>query len=1011
MSVMRWTIALLLTVLHVIGWAQTVSQYNMTYLDLSTGLPNNNVNDIFVDSQGFVWISTYGGGAVRYDGYTFMSPSQSSEDIGSKACKGFAEDGFQRLWIAYDEGTQVLDMRTMSYVVPRYGDGHIGRTLKRDAVKVYCDAKGALWHVMRDSIYRYTFDREGRVRHISRCRYHGNTPDISICDIEQNGTVWIAIENGLFRLSEVGDRLERREIAPAMRQVQGTYVADLLKAGSTVWIATNNGLHAYDLFHSTLRSFYHTADPQSLPHDYVTSLVQTSKGTLLVGTLRGMCELHEHTGTFTRWTALPSDFIRCLMVYGSQLWIGTETAGVVKLSPKPLMLRDYVHRPQQPGSLSPHPVNAMYVEPNGTLWVGTVEGGLNRRSEHGDFTHWTTQESALSHNSVSVLTPDDAGHLWIGTWGGGVNVIALADPQRVTHVEMPADLVSQTNYIGSLAYDKYNNALWIGSNDGVFLYDLRTGRVEDPFPHNRDIRGCIGAHIDRSGQLWLGCLSGVCVVDLRSGRGKDGLFRGRLLRNKLDNPRSLVVDKITCFCETKNGTLWLGSNGYGLYRRIVDDDGREHFKALTEDDGLANNSVKGIVEDEQGRLWITTANGLSIYDCRSNTFINYGEREGLLCQRFYWNSAVKGPDGAIFLGSMDGVIEVRGENEEARHPVRLCFTRLLVDNQEVTATNSTMLDADISQATRIRLHESNKSLTISFSTLTYTGDVQGHYRYRMKGFEDEWTILKSDDHAVRYTSLKPGTYTFEVEYISDGQDADDDISSLQPEGRSVASSLQPKGRSVASIRVDVAPYFWKSWWFVLLVVLLLAGMGVLFVRRRIEELRRKETEKLLIPIRKVMEESDDPERLQVSIQNILDTHEHLKKSYVRSVEADKQETLKSQKSFMERATKVMELHYMDAGFGIEEFASAMGMSRSLVSKRLHAEAGVSTGQFIRNYRLTVAKKLILENMANRNITEIAYKVGFNDPKYFTRCFTHQYGHSPSTYAGEDESGVEKQENR
>ena len=251
---------------------------------------------------------------------------------------------------------------------------------------------------------------------------------------------------------------------------------------------------------------------------------------------------------------------------------------------------------------------------------------------------------------------------------------------------------------------------------------------------------------------------------------------------------------------------------------------------------------------------------------------------------------------------MDGVIEVRGENEEARHPVRLCFTRLLVDNQEVTATNSTMLDADISQATRIRLHESNKSLTISFSTLTYTGDVQGHYRYRMKGFEDEWTILKSDDHAVRYTSLKPGTYTFEVEYISDGQDAGDDISSLQPEGRSVASSLQPKGRSVASIRVDVAPYFWKSWWFVLLVVLLLAGMGVLFVRRRIEELRRKETEKLLIPIRKVMEESDDPERLQVSIQNILDTHEHLKKSYVRSVEADKQETLKSQKSFMERAT-------------------------------------------------------------------------------------------------------------
>jgi ligand-binding sensor domain-containing protein/AraC-like DNA-binding protein len=979
-----------------------VERYNMACLDLRVGLPHDHVNDIFVDSKGFIWVSSFGGGVVRYDGYAFTAPFQGD----SRSCLGFAEDRCQRLWIAYAEGTVVVDLKKMCRVVPTMNGHDIGQRLQRPTVKVYCDSKGAMWQVARDSIYRYEFDESGCVASISCCPYQGNTPDIAICDIEHNGNVWVSTALGLQRLHVHGNSLQFSPIHTTLQSLNGYFITDLLRQGNRVWIATNEGLHAYDLYNNTLQTFRHSADQRSLPHNHATSLALTDDGQLLVGTLRGICLFDAPRSGFVCWNTttadcpLPSDFIRCLLNYDGQLWIGTETAGVVKLSPKPLMLRDYVHRPQQPGSLSPHPVNAMYVEPNGTLWVGTVEGGLNRRSEHGDFTHWTTQESALSHNSVSVLTPDDAGHLWIGTWGGGVNVITLADPQRVTHVEMPADLVSQTNYIGSLAYDKYNNALWIGSNDGVFLYDLRTGRVEDPFPHNRDIRGCIGAHIDRSGQLWLGCLSGVCVVDLRSGRGKDGLFRGRLLRNKLDNPRSLVVDKITCFCETKNGTLWLGSNGYGLYRRIVDDDGREHFKALTEDDGLANNSVKGIVEDEQGRLWITTANGLSIYDCRSNTFINYGEREGLLCQRFYWNSAVKGPDGAIFLGSMDGVIEVRGENEEARHPVRLCFTRLLVDNQEVTATNSTMLDADISQATRIRLHESNKSLTISFSTLTYTGDVQGHYRYRMKGFEDEWTILKSDDHAVRYTSLKPGTYTFEVEYISDGQDAGDDISSLQPEGR-----------SVASIRVDVAPYFWKSWWFVLLVVLLLAGMGVLFVRRRIEELRRKETEKLLIPIRKVMEESDDPERLQVSIQNILDTHEHLKKSYVRSVEADKQETLKSQKSFMERATKVMEQHYMDAGFGIEEFASAMGMSRSLVSKRLHAEAGVSTGQFIRNYRLTVAKKLILENMANRNITEIAYKVGFNDPKYFTRCFTHQYGHSPSTYAGEDESGVEKQENR
>jgi AraC-like DNA-binding protein len=177
---------------------------------------------------------------------------------------------------------------------------------------------------------------------------------------------------------------------------------------------------------------------------------------------------------------------------------------------------------------------------------------------------------------------------------------------------------------------------------------------------------------------------------------------------------------------------------------------------------------------------------------------------------------------------------------------------------------------------------------------------------------------------------------------------------------------------------------------------------VWFYRRRVATLRRQEAEKLLAPIRKAMEDADDPGQLQSRIQTILDSHQYLKKSFRRTVEADKQETQKNNKTLVERATEVLEQNYMNSDFGITEFAEALGMSRSLLSRRLNADTGLSTGQFIRNYRLSVARRLLLENMANRNITEIAYKVGFNDPKYFTRCFTRQYGHSPSTYSGEDE---------
>jgi AraC-like DNA-binding protein len=304
----------------------------------------------------------------------------------------------------------------------------------------------------------------------------------------------------------------------------------------------------------------------------------------------------------------------------------------------------------------------------------------------------------------------------------------------------------------------------------------------------------------------------------------------------------------------------------------------------------------------------------------------------------------------------------------------------MVDNQVITAASSKIIDADISLASIIHLHESNKSFSIDFSALTYGREVQGHYSYRMRGFEEEWNTLKPGEHSVRYTSLKPGSYVFEVAYTAE---ADEDE------------------RHVISIRVEVAPYFWKSWWFTMLLALLAIGVVIWLYRLRLEAWRKQEAEKLLKPIRKALEETEDAGHLQSRIQNILDNHERLEKSYHRSVEADKQEVIQKNVPFMERATEIMEQNYMNSEFDITAFAEALGMSKSLVSKRLNAETGVSTGQFIRNYRLSIAKKLIMENYADRNITEIAYAVGFNDPKYFTRCFSRQYGCSPSTYMRDD----------
>ena len=102
-----------------------------------------------------------------------------------------------------------------------------------------------------------------------------------------------------------------------------------------------------------------------------------------------------------------------------QVWVGTETGGIVKLTPRQLLITNYANNPNDPTSLSRNAVNFMYASSDGTLWVGVMEGGLCcMRPGSKGFVHYRTDNSDLPHNSVSAITADAKGNLWIGTWGG-----------------------------------------------------------------------------------------------------------------------------------------------------------------------------------------------------------------------------------------------------------------------------------------------------------------------------------------------------------------------------------------------------------------------------------------------------------------------------------------------------------------------------------------------------------------------------------------------------------------
>ena len=975
-----WIALCLVFSLPVVGSENLLTErYNLSYLDLSNGLPHNNVSDIFKDSNGFLWISTFGGGLVRYDGYGVMEPRL---DLNSKSCRSITEDDFHRLWVAFDEGINIIDLRTMNAVVPDHPE--LRKLLVQPSIRCYRDAIGRIWIINDQQVSLVTFNNQGEIEKIYAYPHPWRMLDMAICDVEGNGKPWIGIDGGLYRLAEKDGKLVREEISALLKPLQDHYITDILKRNNVVWVTTNMGLFRYDPYKQKLFEYHHTSAPGSLSHVFLSSLAVTPDNHLLVGSLFGVNIYDDQTDSFTAWTTesnppLKSDFVHSIRVYHGHVWVCTESGGIACLAPRRLLLRNSVHT-DDPRSLSPNPVNAMYVDADSRLWVGTVEGGLNLREKGTtNFTHYTTTNSGLSHNSVSALTADQHGRLWIGTWGGGVCVTDRKNPHRILRLELPGEYNWRTNFVGALANDTINDGLWIGSNAGLYYYNYKTQQLEEPFEGCRNVTGSIGAIVDRDGFLWMGCMQGLRIVDLNSGRQGRRPFKTEGITHKLDEPGSRIVDKISSFCQTRDGTLWLGSNGYGLYRLVKDGkNGDRRFEPLTTKDGLVFSGVKGIAEDLNGHLWITTQNGLSVYDPKTHIFSNYFENEGLTNHHFYWNSATSDDAGIIYMGSEGGLIEVLGENTESKPNGKLVFTHLMVDNQDVTAGSDYLLE-DISIASSIQLRESNRSFSIAFSALDYGNEDQAMFSYRMKGLEDEWTPLMHGEHSVRYNALPAGRYTFEVKYVS---------------------PLSAEQYQTASIEVIVNPAFWNSWWFRLLLSILLVVLIIYIYNRWAVRLKQKEAEQLLSPIRKVLEESEDPHQLQSRIQNILDNQERYKQSVTKSVEADKEAVLKSNKPFMERVMEIMEANYANSDFGVQEFCDALGMSRTVASKHLNAQVGVPAGQFIRNYRLNMAKELLSAKTGNRNITEVAYKVGFNDPKYFTRCFTKMFGMSPSSFVGE-----------
>ena len=777
-------------------------KYLVNWISMSDGLPANFVDYIYKDSSGFVWIATSGGGLSRFDGTDFLTFTSHTVPRLSSFVTCVTEDYFRRLWVTSVDGLYVLELETLH--CKSLPISELQALQGKNIRFITTDANGNVWLKYDTVIYRISFNREGEVDAVLTF----SDPMIGIQDnflrdVEGDGTVWTSYGSRLVRLFDNGGVLTAATVIDNLPIEANAYVSDCLQKDNEVWISTERGLLRCDRNSGKVRHYRHSAaDDRSLSQNFLTALCLSFDGQPLVSSLKGLNVYDQFSDSFgkinsetgsSRGPVLSSDFINCINKFGNQIWIGTESAGIVVISPKLLSVSNYAHEKDNPASIAPNPVNSILEDGKGRVWTGSVEAGLCwTYPGTGIFHNFTTKNSGLAHNSVSTMECDADGNLWIGTWGGGISILSLDRLQfvrNITATDLPI------SFIGALKYDSVNNYMWIGSNVGIFVCDLLSGEIspvleDQPF-------GSIGACMDRKDRMWIGCQRGLYVFDLhsRNGAGDKDMFSFRLV-----SPGAEYSDRINCVSIISDGSLWVGTNGNGIYRLdSEDEDGNMHFSRFSTEDGLANDMAKGILDDVFGRIWISTEYGLSCFNLKTMTFTNYYTGHGLSSSQFYWNASAKLSDGTLYFGQVDGLTVVNPQKESRNYrKFNLRFTRLTIGEKDIVAGDK-QIDRDISYADEVRLHQRDKSIGFEFALLDYGAASPAICSYRLKNFDDEWIPLRQNRHFISFANLPAGNYTLQI--------------------RAMDSESQVLGETEINIRV--ARYFYRSWWFFIMSLIVI----------------------------------------------------------------------------------------------------------------------------------------------------------------------------------------------
>ncbi|MEA5259685.1 two-component regulator propeller domain-containing protein [Arcicella aquatica] len=797
------------------------------------GLSNSTIESIYQDSRGFMWFGTRDG-LNRYDGnqiVVFKNNPNDEKSISDNYITYIHEDKNKTLWVGTINGLNRFDERKNTFTRFKHNPQKPRSITDNYITCIKNDSKGRLWICTRGGINLLQSSDGNFIAYRKKQNVDISLTDNHInCLFEDSShNLWVGTESGIQLFDTHNGTFQKIDAFANLSFSLKGYAVNCInedKQGNLLIGTNGNGLIIYNHQLGTIKQYSHQeTQAKSLANNLVKAILIDDKKNIWVGCINGGLNLFDPvSGSFLNYQYRPEDpnslsqrTVSALFEDNQgNLWVGTHRGGINLYMPKTEKFTLF-RQESNINSLSYNDVKAFCEDRFGNIWIGTDGGGLNlfnrKDKSFKHFKYSPFHKNTIGSNEVLGINEDTKGNLWVATWGGGLSLYNRATNTFSRFLNNPANKNSvSSNYIQTIFEDSKQN-LWIATYyGGLNLFDHKTGkftRVIYGKNNQSQLQGnnIISINEDKKGNIWIGT----------DDAGLNCLNTATQTFTHYFNNDSKKPDLRVIFTD-KKGRVWVGQMGLYLFNEK-----QNTFSIFTSKANLDTEFIKGIVEDDEGNLWIATSNGITQLNPQTMSIKKYNTADGLQGLEFEANASLMTKDGQVFFGGVNGF------NTFYPHKITtntftppVYITDFQLFNKKVDIDEDSPLEQDISFAQSIDLSYKQSTFSFGFAALNYTASENNQYAYKLENWDKDWIYVNNEKKAS-YTNVSPGDYTFHIKATNND------------------GVWNEKGYT---IEVNITPPFWATWWFKTLVALsILSGIAAFYNFKRTLEIQQLEEQK------------------------------------------------------------------------------------------------------------------------------------------------------------------------